>query len=93
MGLKYSGAVIAEVIGPDILIVFGFLLIPVLLGIWVAVDAGGKPDVAFERAGTSKTLWIVLPIVGIFICVMSVIVAIMWFAAIRPKVVAAAAQQ
>jgi hypothetical protein len=68
-----------------------FAIVPIVLGIWVAVDASGKPDAAFERAGTSKTLWIVLPIVGIFVCLMSVIVATIWFASIRPKVVAAAA--
>jgi hypothetical protein len=79
-----------EIIGPDIFIVlFAFGLIPLILGIWVAVDASSKPDAAFERAGTSKTLWIVLPLVGIFVCVMSIIVAIIWFTAIRPKVVAA----
>src|SRR5262245_36193247 len=65
------GGMNAEIMGPDILLVMLFF-IPLVLGIWVAVDAGGKPDAAFERAGTSKTLWIVLPIVGIFICVMSV---------------------
>jgi hypothetical protein len=81
-----------EIMGPDIFIVlFAFGIIPIVLGIWVAVDAGGKPDAAFERAGTSKTLWIVLPIVGIFVCLMEVIVAIIWFVAIRPKVIAAAA--
>jgi hypothetical protein len=74
-----------------ILFLFAFGIIPILLGVWVALDASGKPDVAFERAGTSKTLWIVLPIVGIFVCLMSVVVAIIWFAAIRPRVVAATA--
>jgi hypothetical protein len=82
--------VTAEIIGPDILIAVGFL-IPLVLGIWVAVDAGGKPNDAFERAGTSKTLWIVLPLVSIFLCVVAIVVAIIWFAAIRPKVIAAAA--
>jgi hypothetical protein len=84
--------VIGEILGPDVFILlFAFGIIPIALGIWVAVDASSKPDAAFERAGTSKTLWIVLPIVGIFVCLMEVVVAIIWFAAIRPKVVAAAA--
>jgi len=56
----------AAIFGPEILIVL-VLLIPGL-GIWVAVDASSKPPWAFERAGQNKTLWIVLPLVGIFLC-------------------------
>jgi hypothetical protein len=79
----------AEIVGPDILIVLVVLLIPTL-GIWVAVDAGTKPQWAFERSAQNKTLWIVLPLVGIFLCgVVTVVAAIIWFASIRPKVVAA----
>ena len=80
----------AEIFGPELLIVL-FLLVPVL-AIWVAVDASSKPPWAYERAGQNKTLWIVLPIVGIFTCgLVTIAVAIVWFASIRPKVVAAAA--
>ena len=43
-----------------------FGVVPLVLGIWVAIDASRLPDAAFEHAGTSKTLWIVLPLVGIF---------------------------
>ncbi len=63
-----------------------------LLPIWAAVDAAGRPEWAFERAGTSKTLWIVLPIVGIFACgLVGLVSAIAWFASYRSKVAAAAA--
>jgi hypothetical protein len=79
----------AEIIGPDILIVLivGLILI---LPIWAAIDAGGKPGWAFERAGTNKTLWIVLPIIGIFVCgFVGIVSGIVWFASIRAKVVSA----
>ena len=79
----------AEIFGPELLIVL-FLLMPAL-AIWVAIDASGKPPWAFERAGQNKTLWIVLPLVGVFFCgIVTIVVAIIWFASIRPKVVAAA---
>jgi hypothetical protein len=66
------------------------LLVPAL-GIWAAVDAGTKPTWAFERVGQSKTLWVVLPLVGFFLCgIVTVVAAIVWFASIRPRVVAAA---
>ena len=78
----------AAIFGPEVLIV---LLAVTVLGIWAAIDAGTKPRWAFERAGQNQTLWIVLPLVGIFLCGLITLVAgIMWFASIRPKVMAAA---
>jgi flagellar basal body-associated protein FliL len=65
------------------------LVIPALC-IWAAVDASGKPDWAFEAAQTSKTLWIVLPIVGIFVCLVGLIASIMWFSTYKPRVEQAA---
>jgi hypothetical protein len=76
-------------IGPvELLIVLLVFVVPALC-IWAAVDAGGKPEWAFEAAGTSKTLWIVLPIVGIFVCFVGVAAALMWFTTFRARVVAA----
>jgi hypothetical protein len=66
-------------------IVLIFLAIPVLC-IWAAVDAAGQPEWAFEAAGTSKTLWIVLPIVGLFVCLVGIVAAIMWFTTYKPRV-------
>jgi hypothetical protein len=78
-----------EIFGPELLIVL-YLLIAAL-GIWVAIDAGRKPAWAFERAGQNKTLWVVLPVVGVFLCgIVTVVAAIVWFVFIRPKVDAAA---
>jgi hypothetical protein len=72
-------------------IIFGlFGIVPIALGIWVAVDASSFPDWAFERAGTSKTLWIVLPLVGVVACgVITIVAVLVWFMSYKPRVVAA----
>ncbi len=77
---------------PELLIVLVFVgLIPLILGIMTAVDAAGQPEWAFERAGTSKTLWIVLPLVGFFVCgLITIVAAIVWYSSVKPRVVAAA---
>jgi hypothetical protein len=76
----------AEIFGPDIFIV---LLIP-LVGIAAAIDALAKPSRDFERAGQSKTLWVLLPLLGIFLFgIVAIVAAVLWFASIRPKVVEA----
>ena len=56
------------------------------LCIWAAIDAASQPEWAFEAAGTTKTLWIGLPIVGIFVCFVGVIAAVLWFGTYKPKV-------
>jgi hypothetical protein len=68
-----------------------FAIVPIVLGIWTAIDASRLPEVAFERAGTSKTLWIVLPLVGMFVCgIVTIVAAIMWFSSYKPRVLASA---
>jgi hypothetical protein len=47
-----------------------------VLCIWAAIDASSYPEGAFDAAGTTKTLWIVLPIVGIFVCFLGIIAAV-----------------
>ena len=59
------------------------------LCIWAAIDASSYPEGAFEAAGTSKTLWIVLPIVGIFMCFVGIIASVLWFGTFRTRVVQA----
>jgi hypothetical protein len=80
---------LAEIVGPDILIGLLVLVVPAL-GIGVAIDAGTKPPSAYQRSGHSKALWIALPLVGILLCgIVTVVSAIVWFVSIRPRVVAA----
>ena len=80
-------------IGAPELVIVGLIgIVPLVLGILVAVDAGHFAETAFQRAGTSKTLWIVLPIVGIFACgILTIVAAVMWYASYKPKVARAAA--
>ena len=82
------------IVGPFVF--FGFLglfgVLPLVLGIWTAVDAGSQPDWSFTRANTTKTLWIVLPLVTMFFCgPVAIVVGVMWFASTKPRVLAAAA--
>ena len=74
---------------PELLILL-IGLVPLALNIWVLADAARFPGAAFQRAGTSKTLWIVLPIIGIFLCIVGLVVVILWFASFRGRVQAAA---
>jgi Protein of unknown function (DUF2516) len=59
------------------------------LCIWAAIDAANQPEWAFEAAGTTKMLWIALPIVGIFVCFVGIIAAILWFTNFKPRVIEA----
>lgn len=59
------------------------------LSVWAAIDAGSFPDHAFEAAGTSKMLWILLPLVGLLMCGLGPIAAAIWFLAFKPRVRAA----
>jgi hypothetical protein len=79
-------------IGAAELLIIGLIgIVPLVLGIVVAVDANHFPETAFRHIGTSKTLWIVLPIVGIFACgIITIVAAILWYASYRPKVAGAA---
>ena len=78
-------------IGPPGLLLLVILVIPLPFGLVTTIDVSSRPDWAFERAGTSKTLWIVLPIAGVAICgVVTIVAAIVWFTTVKPRVVAAA---
>ncbi|HEV3363988.1 MAG TPA: hypothetical protein VG795_07585 [Acidimicrobiia bacterium] len=68
---------------PEILILLMMLALFVI-PIWGIVDAATKPDAAWTAAGQSKVLWIVLQLV------LGILGAIIYFVAIRPKLVAAA---
>jgi hypothetical protein len=53
--------------------------VTLILAVFVAVDASKYPDWAFERAGTSKTFWIVVPLVlSLFCGVVSLGVSLFW---------------
>ena len=62
-------------------------LIGLAVTIYCIVDIARRPDWAWQAAGQNKVLWLVLTIVGHFLC--WVIFDVIYLAAIRPKVVAA----
>jgi hypothetical protein len=73
-----------------VFIVALLLVAPFVLAVMTAVDASHLPNSAFERARTSKTLWIVLPLVSLVACFLgSIVVALVWFTGTRNRVVAA----
>ncbi len=58
--------------------------------IWGIVDAAGRSDDAWTVAGQSKTLWIAIQAAGFLFCgVGGLVMALVYLAAIRPKVQAA----
>jgi hypothetical protein len=62
------------------------------LEIYTIVDVARYPDWAFERAGTSKTLWLVLSIVLVFACSLAALVVdLVWLTSKRAEVQRAAA--
>jgi hypothetical protein len=71
-------------------VVMGLFSVAVIgLSIWVAVDAGSLPEWAFQRAGTSKSLWIALPLAGSATCgIVTVVAAVVWFSTYKRRVVA-----
>ena len=75
-------------------IFFGFLIIGIgslVIAIMTAVDASKYPDWAFERAGTSKFVWQILPIVLLFVCgIAGGILGMIWYSSKRGEVESAA---
>jgi len=63
MAVEFTG------VGAVVFLITFFILLPVSFGLvlWTIIDAASKPDEAFRRAGQSKTLWIILPIAGLFL--------------------------
>jgi len=89
--LPLNGGAECETAGVVIVLALVFLVVVAIpaLCIWAAIDAASQPEWAFEAAGTSKTLWIVLPIVGMFVCFVGAIAAVLWFGTYKPKVLEA----
>jgi hypothetical protein len=62
-----------------------FGLATLAVTIWGIVDAASRPDWAWQRSGQNKVLWVVLQVVGIFVC-LGWVLSIVYLAAIRPQV-------
>ena len=84
----------AEIFSASGLIIVLFVLVLGVGGlavtIWAIVDAATKPTAAFGAAGSSKAMWITLIVVFyVFTWIVGIVLAIVYLAAIRPKVRAA----
>jgi hypothetical protein len=67
-----------------------WLILPLaglVISIWALVDTLSRPEWAWQASGQNKVLWIILNIVGFFIC--GLVIGLIYLIAIRPKVAAA----
>jgi hypothetical protein len=78
-------------VGGALLLVYGIIVIAVLvLQILVIIDILKHSDAAWQVSGQNKTTWIVLWVVG-WCCGFAVVIDLIYWFAIRPKLQAAAA--
>jgi hypothetical protein len=76
-------------IGPSELVILLVMLVPVGVTVFAIVDGVGQPEWAWQQTGQSKAVWIALEAVGIFVCFLGLIMSIIYFATVRPKLVLA----
>jgi hypothetical protein len=75
--------VLAEIFGPDLLLIVVFLVVP----LWAIIDAATRPTPAWQAAGQSKPLWLSLIIVTTLLTgLIGLILSIVYLIVIRPKV-------
>ena len=73
-------------IGPAVLFV-GFVAL--VFAVFVIVDMARRPNWQWERAGSSKTLWLVLEVVLVLLTgILAIVWGILYLAITRPKLVA-----
>ena len=70
---------------PELLILL-IMVVPYGVIIWGIVDSASRPDWAWQRSGQNKTLWVVLQAVGLLLCLVGFILALVYLTAIRPQV-------
>jgi hypothetical protein len=59
--------VLAEIFGPDILIVAIALFCSTVVPIWAIADAASRPALAFHAAGSNRAAWIAVIVVALLI--------------------------
>jgi hypothetical protein len=69
-----------------IFIVFGIAML--LEAIRATLDAANLLEDAFRNAGANRTVWIILPLLGLSLGAPGLIATIWWFVRIKPKVTA-----
>jgi hypothetical protein len=82
---------LAEVVvnlGSPELLILGLVILGLV--IWVVVDASSRPEWVWQRTGQNRVVWIAVPLVGLVFCgVVSLVMAIVYLASIRPQLIAA----
>jgi len=75
------------IIGVDGIIVFVIALVGLVVPLWAVVDAISRPSPAFKAAGSSKGMWVALILVfWLLTGLIGVVLAVVYLAAIRPRV-------
>jgi len=65
----------------------GFLgALTLIVDLWAIITAVKRPASAFEAADKSKTLWLVLILVGIFVCNVSFFISLWYLFMVDPQV-------
>jgi hypothetical protein len=79
--------VLGAVFGLDFLFVIVLFVVGLVIPVWAIVDAASRPSGAFAAAGSSKTLWIVLIVIGWLVTgLIGIVLAVVYLASIRPRV-------
>ncbi len=77
--------------GPLALLFIGVVTLPILaVVIWVIVDACHHPEVAWSRSGQSRPIWVMALVGGWLVTgVLGLVLALVYLATVRPRLVAA----
>lgn len=54
-------------VGPDVVMGLGALLLGVVIPLWAIIDAASRPAVAFYAAGSNKVAWVAVLVVTFFL--------------------------
>ena len=69
------------------LLIFIVLVAAIAVPVWAIVDAARRPSSAFERAGSSKVMWLSLLIVfGVLAFFVATVLGVVYLLIIRPRV-------
>jgi hypothetical protein len=78
---------LGDVFGPDIFVVIAIFVVGLVIPVWPIVDAASRPSGTFAAAGSSKTMWIVLIVIGWLVTgLIGIVLAVVYLASIRPRV-------
>jgi uncharacterized BrkB/YihY/UPF0761 family membrane protein len=70
-----------------VLLIFALSIAVLVFQVLCIVDTTKYPDPAWEAAGQNKMTWLILTVVGLFVCFL---ISLYYWFAVRPKVRAAA---